>query len=171
MARKHLQLSTRGGERTWSRLKWCRGTSPAPNYCVHEVVRFEDATLFHFMRRLERECPDLRVLIQKSGAKPTKSQRSPSSRLVREDKLGITLVEFEGRSCVIPVRYQVHHSFGPILRDPRVTFARRYTHNAGHCRRDSIHQAEVNFRGPLPGSLDLDSWGVFFLKRYNPEPL
>nr|BDV50222.1 MAG: hypothetical protein [Chiromantes dehaani nimavirus] len=76
---------------------------------------------------------------------------------------------FESRGVVM--RYPVAQSLDPIFSDPRVTFARRMTCNAGHGRKEPTQQVEVLFRGALPETLDLGHWGAFPVRRFIPEPL
>nr|BDT63461.1 MAG: hypothetical protein [Sesarmops intermedium nimavirus] len=93
------------------------------------------------------------------------------ARAAKEPAFGINHAEVESKSRGVVMRYPVAQSLDPILADPRVTFARRMTCNAGHGRKEPTQQVEVLFRGALPETLDLGFWGVFYVRRFIPEPL
>lgn len=180
--KKRLQLSPPVGEEDgWTRVQKRRRRAPtpppAPDHRVYTILHHDEVSPFHAVRRLEREHPGLRVRVQeKSGGaiyiKPLDEEAAFSlARLSRETTDGINLGEVEGRSRGIVSRYPLGQSLRPIQEDPRVTFARRCTYNAGHCRREPTRQVEVTFRGSLPSSLDLGVWGVFSVRRFTPEPL
>ncbi|XP_050710075.1 proline-rich protein 36-like [Eriocheir sinensis] len=62
--------------------------------------------------------------------------------------------------------YPVAMPLKPLLRHPRVLEAVRCTTRDGPTR-----QVFVTVAGPLPGSLDLGSWGTFYTRPYSKEPL
>ncbi|XP_050709633.1 uncharacterized protein LOC126994355 [Eriocheir sinensis] len=62
--------------------------------------------------------------------------------------------------------YPVAMPLKPLLRHPRVLEAERCSTRDGPTR-----QVFVTVAGPLPGTLDLGSWGVFYTRPYNREPL
>ncbi|XP_050706454.1 proline-rich protein 36-like [Eriocheir sinensis] len=62
--------------------------------------------------------------------------------------------------------YPVAMPLRPLLRHPRVLEAVRCTTRDGPTR-----QVFVTVAGPLPGSLDLGSWGTFYTRPYSKEPL
>ncbi|XP_050691204.1 proline-rich protein 36-like [Eriocheir sinensis] len=78
-------------------------------------------------------------------------------------------LKFLESGCVLitPADRAQHDTLlAPLLGHPRVLEAERYTTRDGPTR-----QVYVTVAGPLPGSLDLGSWGTFYTRPYSKEPL
>ena len=65
------------------------------------------------------------------------------------------------------LRYPLLMPLSPIQKNPAVISAERLTTRDG----ENTRQVLITVRGPLPGSLDLGSWGTFYTRPYSREPL
>ena len=153
-------------------------TPPPPKHRQYRLLSHQEPSEFQAIRRLERRFPNLSVRVTGSSRSgfSLRPQDEESAfclaRVAREaEQFGVHLEEVEVETRGVVCRYPTGFSLEPLEADPRVTFVRRCTYSAGHGRREPTRQVLVTFRGPLPDSLDLGSWGVYSVRRYTPEPL